>query len=431
MIRILKEGETDRGTIFAREDPVGSVAAPVEAILADVRANGDAALKKYTKEFDGVELATIELDPWSIDEGFREADPVLVEILYRAADRIVAFHQHQVRNSFLVNDEDGILMGQKILPLERVGLYVPGGTAAYPSSVLMNCIPAKLAGVKEICMVTPPGKNGKIPANILAAARICGVDRVFRVGGAPAVAALAYGTESVPRVDKIVGPGNQYVAEAKKQVFGRVGIDMVAGPSEILVIADGGSNPQIVAADLLSQAEHDPNASAVLVTDSEELAVAVQAAIEEQIPKLLRKDIARASIDQNGKIILAQSLETAVEIANEIAPEHLEVCVAQPFDLLSKITNAGSVFLGYHCPEALGDYFAGPNHTLPTSGTARFSSPLSVDDFVKKMQYTYYTKDALAKAQMSVSNFAKKEGLTGHARSVDIRFDPAVVKEGQ
>lgn len=431
MIRILKEGETDRGTIFAREDPVGSVAAPVEAILADVRANGDAALKKYTKEFDGVELATIELDPWSIDEGFREADPVLVEILYRAADRILAFHQHQVRNSFLVNDEDGILMGQKILPLERVGLYVPGGTAAYPSSVLMNCIPAKLAGVKEICMVTPPGKNGKVPANILAAARICGVDRVFRVGGAQAVAALAYGTESVPRVDKIVGPGNQYVAEAKKQVFGRVGIDMVAGPSEILVIADGGSNPQIVAADLLSQAEHDPNASAVLVTDSEELAVAVQAAIEEQIPKLLRKDIARASIDQNGKIILAQSLETAVEIANEIAPEHLEVCVAQPFDLLSKITNAGSVFLGYHCPEALGDYFAGPNHTLPTSGTARFSSPLSVDDFVKKMQYTYYTKDALAKAQMSVSNFAKKEGLTGHARSVDIRFDPAVVKEGQ
>ena len=320
-------------------------------------------------------------------------------------------------------------MGQKILPLQRVGLYVPGGTAAYPSSVLMNCIPAKLAGVKEICMVTPPGKNGKIPPNILAAARICGVDRVFRVGGAQAVAALAYGTESVPKVDKIVGPGNQFVAEAKKQVFGQVGIDMVAGPSEILVIADGKCNPQIVAADLLSQAEHDPNASAVLVTDSQELALAVQAAIEEQIPKLLRKDIARASIDNNGKIILAQSLDTAVEISNEIAPEHLEVCVDQPFDVLSKITNAGSVFLGRNCPEALGDYFAGPNHTLPTSGTARFSSPLSVDDFVKKMQYTYYTKDALAKAQMSVSNFAKKEGLTGHARSVDIRFDPAVVGE--
>ena len=429
MIQIFKEGETDRQTIFARKDPVDSVAAPVQAILADVKANGDAALKKYTKEFDGVDLTSIEVGMGAIDEGFRAADPGLVEILYRAADRIVAFHQRQVRNSFLINDEEGILMGQKILPLERVGLYVPGGTAAYPSSVLMNCIPAKLAGVKEICMVTPPGKNGKIPPNILAAARICGVDRVFRVGGAQAVAALAYGTESVPKVDKIVGPGNQFVAEAKKQVFGQVGIDMVAGPSEILVIADGKCNPQIVAADLLSQAEHDPNASAVLVTDSQELALAVQAAIEEQIPKLLRKDIARASIDNNGKIILAQSLDTAVEISNEIAPEHLEVCVDQPFDVLSKITNAGSVFLGRNCPEALGDYFAGPNHTLPTSGTARFSSPLSVDDFVKKMQYTYYTKDALAKAQMSVSNFAKKEGLTGHARSIDIRFDPAVVGE--
>ncbi len=429
MIQIFKEGETDRQTIFARKDPVDSVAAPVQAILADVKANGDAALKKYTKEFDGVDLTSIEVGMGAIDEGFRAADPGLVEILYRAADRIVAFHQRQVRNSFLINDEDGILMGQKVLPLERVGLYVPGGTAAYPSSVLMNCIPAKLAGVKEICMVTPPGKNGKIPPNILAAARICGVDRVFRVGGAQAVAALAYGTESVPKVDKIVGPGNQFVAEAKKQVFGQVGIDMVAGPSEILVIADGKCNPQIVAADLLSQAEHDPNASAVLVTDSQELALAVQAAIEEQIPKLLRKDIARASIDNNGKIILAQSLDTAVEISNEIAPEHLEVCVDQPFDVLSKITNAGSVFLGRNCPEALGDYFAGPNHTLPTSGTARFSSPLSVDDFVKKMQYTYYTKDALAKAQMSVSNFAKKEGLTGHARSIDIRFDPAVVGE--
>ena len=429
MIQIFKEGETDRQTIFARKDPVDSVAAPVQAILADVKAGGDAALKKYTKEFDGVDLTSIEVGMGAIDEGFRAADPGLVEILYRAADRIVAFHQRQVRNSFLINDEEGILMGQKILPLQRVGLYVPGGTAAYPSSVLMNCIPAKLAGVKEICMVTPPGKNGKIPPNILAAARICGVDRVFRVGGAQAVAALAYGTESVPKVDKIVGPGNQFVAEAKKQVFGQVGIDMVAGPSEILVIADGKCNPQIVAADLLSQAEHDPNASAVLVTDSQELALAVQAAIEEQIPKLLRKDIARASIDNNGKIILAQSLDTAVEISNEIAPEHLEVCVDQPFDVLSKITNAGSVFLGRNCPEALGDYFAGPNHTLPTSGTARFSSPLSVDDFVKKMQYTYYTKDALAKAQMSVSNFAKKEGLTGHARSVDIRFDPKVVGE--
>ena len=272
-------------------------------------------------------------------------------------------------------------------------------------------------------MVTPPGKDGKIPPNILAAARICGVNRVFRVGGAQAIAALAYGTESIPRVDKIVGPGNQYVAEAKKQVFGKVGIDMVAGPSEILVVADGKCNPQIVAADLLSQAEHDKNASAVLVTDSQALAEGVQAAIEEQLEKLKRQEIARASIETNGKIIVAQSLDTAIEIANEIAPEHLELCVDDPFDYLDRIKNAGSVFLGRNCPEALGDYFAGPNHTLPTSGTARFSSPLSVDDFVKKTQYTYYTHAALEKAQQSVSNFAKKEGLTGHARSVDIRFD--------
>ena len=427
MIRILKESETKREAIFAREDPVGSVEEPVREIIAQVRAKGDEALKHYTKEFDGVDITSVEVGQGAIDEGFRMADPMLVDILYRASERVAAFHQHQVRNSFLVNEEDGILMGQKIIPLERVGLYVPGGTAAYPSSVIMNCIPAKLAGVKEIVMVTPPSKDGKIPPNILAAARICGVNRVFRVGGAQAIAALAYGTESVPRVDKIVGPGNQFVAEAKKQVFGKVGIDMVAGPSEILVIADGKCDPRIVAADLLSQAEHDKNASAVLVTDSEALAVAVQAAIEEQLPKLRREEIARASIDTNGKIIVADNLDTAVEIANEIAPEHLEVCVDQPFDYLDKIKNAGSIFLGRNCPEALGDYFAGPNHTLPTSGTARFSSPLSVDDFVKKTQYTYYTRPALEKAQPTVSIFAKQEGLTAHARSIDIRFDPAVV----
>ena len=427
MIRILKESETKREAIFAREDPVGSVEEPVREIIAQVRAKGDEALKRYTKEFDGVDITSVEVGQGAIDEGFRMADPMLVDILYRASERVAAFHQHQVRNSFLVNEEDGILMGQKIIPLERVGLYVPGGTAAYPSSVIMNCIPAKLAGVKEIVMVTPPGKDGKIPPNILAAARICGVNRVFRVGGAQAIAALAYGTESVPRVDKIVGPGNQFVAEAKKQVFGKVGIDMVAGPSEILVIADGKCDPRIVAADLLSQAEHDKNASAVLVTDSEALAVAVQAAIEEQLPKLRREEIARASIDTNGKIIVADNLDTAVEIANEIAPEHLEVCVDQPFDYLDTIKNAGSIFLGRNCPEALGDYFAGPNHTLPTSGTARFSSPLSVDDFVKKTQYTYYTRPALEKAQPTVSIFAKQEGLTAHARSIDIRFDPAIV----
>ncbi len=424
MIRILKEAETDRAAIFAREDPVGSVEEPVRAILADVKAHGDAALKKYTKAFDGADIPTVELGMGTIDDGFRSADPFLVDVLYRAAERVAAFHQHQVRNSFLVNEESGVVMGQKILPLERVGLYVPGGTAAYPSSVVMNCIPAKLAGVKEICMVTPPDKNGKVPANILAAARICGVDRVFRVGGAQAIAALAYGTESIPRVDKIVGPGNQYVAEAKKQVFGKVGIDMVAGPSEILVIADGKNDPRIVAADLLSQAEHDPNASAVLVTDSEALAQAVQAEVEAQLPKLKRAEIARASIDGNGKIIVATSLAAAIDIANELAPEHLELCIDEPFAWLDKIRNAGSIFMGRNCPEALGDYFAGPNHTLPTSGTARFSSPLSVDDFVKKTQYTYYTKEALSVVQQSVSHFAKQEGLTGHARSIDIRFEP-------
>ena len=422
MIPIYQENQVTE--IFSRQDPVNDAAQEVRAILEQVKTRGDAALKAYTKTFDGAELSTIEVDAWTVDEGFRRADPVLVEILYRAAERISAFHQNQLRSGFQTSGERGIILGQKVLPLERVGLYVPGGTAAYPSSVLMNAIPAKLAGVKELCMVTPPGKDGKIAPNILAAARICGVDRVFRVGGAQAVAALAYGTESIPRVDKIVGPGNRFVAEAKRQVFGKVGIDMVAGPSEILVIADGASNPQHVAADLLSQAEHDTAAAAVLITDSAPLAEAVQKAIEAQLPALKREEIARASIDGNGKIIVTESLDSAIRIANEIAPEHLELCVDDPFRYLNDVKNAGSIFLGRSCPEALGDYFAGPNHTLPTGGTARFSSPLSVDDFVKKSQYIYYTPEALSVARESVSNFAKKEGLTGHARSVDIRFDP-------
>lgn len=396
-------------------------------MMADVKERGYEAVREYSVKLDGAEPK--EFSKEELQAAYDACDSKLISAMEHAANNIRDYNEHLLCKTVEWTNPDGGKVGRIVRGLTRVGVYVPGGTAAYPSSVLMNCIPAKLAGVKEICMVTPPGKNGKIPPNILAAARICGVDRVFRVGGAQAVAALAYGTESIPKVDKIVGPGNQFVAEAKKQVFGQVGIDMVAGPSEILVIADGKCRPEIVAADLLSQAEHDPNASAVLVTDSAALAEAVQAAVEEQLPKLLRKDIARASIDRNGKIIVAQSLDTAVEIANEIAPEHLELCVEQPFDYLDKIQNAGSVFLGRNCPEALGDYFAGPNHTLPTSGTARFSSPLSVDDFVKKMQYTYYTKRALEKAQMSVSNFAKKEGLTGHARSVDIRFDPAFAEE--
>ena len=422
MIRILKESETKREAIFAREDPVGSVEEPVREIIAQVRAKGDEALKRYTKEFDGVDITSVEVGQGAIDEGFRMADPMLVDILYRASERVAAFHQHQVRNSFLVNEEDGILMGQKIIPLERVGLYVPGGTAAYPSSVIMNCIPAKLAGVKEIVMVTPPGKDGKIPPNILAAARICGVNRVFRVGGAQAIAALAYGTESVPRVDKIVGPGNQFVAEAKKQVFGKVGIDMVAGPSEILVIADGKCDPRIVAADLLSQAEHDKNASAVLVTDSEALAVAVQAAIEDQLPKLRREEIARASIDTNGKIIVADNLDTAVEIANEIAPEHLELMTREPRALLPLVKNAGAVFLGAYSPEPLGDYLAGPDHVLPTSGTARFFSPLSVDSFLKTMSVVEFDRASLGPIAGEIVTLAEAEHLTAHANSIRVRF---------
>jgi histidinol dehydrogenase len=423
MIRILQSKEVERAEILAREEFASGVEEAVRGIIADVRKNGDEALLRYTKEFDGVEIKKLEVSPMALDLGFREADPQLVEILYMAAERIVAFHQKQLRNSFLINEEPGILMGQKVMPLERVGLYVPGGTAAYPSSVLMNCLPAKLAGVREIIMVTPPGRGGRVSPNILAAAKIAGVTQVFQIGGAQAVAALAYGTESVPKVDKIVGPGNQYVAEAKKQVFGMVDIDMIAGPSEILVLADGSCNPKFVAADLLSQAEHDKNASAVLVTDSLALAEAVSHELEEQIPKLVRREIARESIDQNGKIIVVENLSEGIEIANEIAPEHLELCVDQPFEYLDGIRNAGSVFLGKHCPEALGDYYAGPNHTLPTNGTARFSSPLSVDDFVKKMQYTYYSREALSKVASTVSYFAAKEGLFAHAKSVTIRFE--------
>ena len=344
-------------------------------------------------------------------------------ILKKAAANIRKFHEKQVRNSFIINDEDGVVTGQKVVPVDRAGLYVPGGTAAYPSTVLMDSIPAKIAGCREVVMVTPPGKDGKVNPVILAAAKIAGVDKIFKVGGAQAIAALAYGTESVPKVDKIVGPGNAFVAEAKKQVFGVVSIDMIAGPSEILIVADGKTDPRFAAADLLSQAEHDKMASAVLVTDSMDLAIAVRDELEVQIPMLARAEIARESIDNNGKIIVADSIQRAIEISNEIAPEHLELCVDNPFDYLDGILHAGSVFMGRYCPEALGDYFAGPNHTLPTSGTARFSSPLSVDNFVKKTQYTYYTRNALEKVANDVAFFAEKEGLTAHAKSAVIRTE--------
>ncbi len=425
MIKILKFEEVTPQEVFARTENTVNVEAIVSGIIADVKANGDKALYAYCEKFDHAKLETLQVTKEEIDEAVAQVAPEFLDTLRRAAANIRKFHSRQVRNSFIINDEEGIIIGQKIIPIDRAGLYVPGGTAAYPSTVLMDAIPAKIAGCRELVMVTPPSAEGKVNPVILAAAQIAGVDKIFKLGGAQAVAALAYGTESVPKVDKIVGPGNAFVAEAKKQVFGAVAIDMIAGPSEILIVADGKSNPRHVAADLLSQAEHDKLASAVLVTDSMDLAVAVQSALEEQIPQLLRSEIARASIDNNGKIIVADTLTKAIDIANAIAPEHLELMVDNPFDYLDSIRHAGSVFMGRNCPEALGDYFAGPNHTLPTSGTARFSSPLSVDDFIKKTQYTYYTREALARVAEDVAGFATQEGLTAHAKSAVIRMEEA------
>ena len=423
MIRIYKYGEVPSGEIFSRAEPKADVAAAVSEIIAQVRKDGDEALFRLTERFDKVKLTGLEVTQEEMDEAVCLADPELLRVLREAAENIRAFHSCQKRNSFILNDRPGIVMGQKVIPIDRAGIYVPGGTAAYPSTVLMDAIPAKIAGCREVVMATPPGPDGKVNGAVLCAAREAGVDRIFKIGGAQAIAALAYGTATVPKVDKIVGPGNAYVAEAKKQVFGTVAIDMIAGPSEILVVADGLADARCVAADLLSQAEHDRLSSAVLVTDSMKLALAVQAEIERQLPLLKREAIARVSIEDNGKIIVAEDLRTAIDIANEIAPEHLELCVEQPFDWLDGVRHAGSVFLGRNCPEALGDYLAGPNHTLPTSGTARFSSPLSVDDFVKKTQYTYFTRDALAKVAKDVALFADTEGLTGHARSAMIRTE--------
>ncbi|MBR6966537.1 MAG: histidinol dehydrogenase [Clostridia bacterium] len=423
MIRILKYGEVPNSEIFARSVPTANVTDIVADILRNVRERGDQALREYTEKFDHAKPESLTVTPEEMQEALGSVDPDFLRILERAAANIRKFHRQQVRNSFIINDENGILMGQKVIPVDRAGLYVPGGTAAYPSTVLMDVIPAKIAGVKEVILTTPPGPDGKINPAVLAAASVAGADRIVKAGGAQAIAALAFGTESVPKADKIVGPGNAFVAEAKRQVYGIVSIDMIAGPSEILVVADGASNPAYVAADLLSQAEHDKAASAVLVTDSGKLAEQVSAEIERQLPHLIRREIARESIDRNGKIIVVENLRSAIETANEIAPEHLELCVDNPFDYLDLIRHAGSVFLGRNCPEALGDYLAGPNHTLPTQGTARFSSPLGVDDFVKRTQYTYYTKEALANAAKDVAAFAETEGLTGHARSALIRTE--------
>ena len=423
MIRIFKYGEVPASEIFARSSAQADVTDIVTGIIENVKATGDKALFSYTEKFDKVKLTSLRVTEAEIDEAFASVEPEFVAVLRKAAANIRKFHAKQLRNSFIIDEGNGVIMGQKVLPIEKVGLYVPGGTAAYPSTVLMDSIPAKIAGCAKLVMVTPPAKDGRVNPAILAAARVAGVDEIYKVGGAQAIAALAYGTESVPRIDKIVGPGNAFVAEAKRQVFGRVSIDMIAGPSEILVVADAKSNPEYVAADLLSQAEHDKNASAVLVTDSAALAEKVSAELERQIPLLDRRDIARTSIDNNGKIIVANEITEAIDIANEIAPEHLELCVDSPFDYLGRVKNAGSIFLGRSCPEALGDYLAGANHTLPTSGTARFSSPLSVDDFVKKTQYTYYTDAAFRTVAKDIALFACREGLTGHAKSALVRLE--------
>lgn len=423
MIKSYDTETASKQDILARVLPESpAVDEQVRAIIADVQKRGDAALLEMAEKFDKAKLTSLAVTKQEWDEGVKQVDEEFLVTLQMAKDNIEAFHSMQKRSGFAVTDQPGVLLGQRILPLERVGIYVPGGTASYPSTVLMNAVPAKIAGVDKIVMVTPPCKDGSVMPEILAAARLAGVDCIFKTGGAGAVAALAYGTESVPAVDKIVGPGNVFVATAKRMVFGKVAIDMIAGPSEILVLADDTANPVFVAADMLSQAEHDKLASAILVTDSKALAQAVKKELEHQIPLLPRSEIARASIDEYGKIVVTGSMSEAIEIANEFAPEHLEVCTNDPLALLPLIKNAGSVFLGHNVPEALGDYFAGPNHTLPTSGTARFASPLGVDDFVKRSSYICYSKEALKKVHERVEDFAKREGLSAHGESVAVRF---------
>lgn len=420
-MKIIRYSEMD--SMLMRCMETSGVGDAVRVIVSDVARNGDAALLAYAEKFDGAKLESLAVTDAEIDAAVAAISEPLKKAMETAAENIRTFHGAQKREGFCLRNPDGTYMGQKVTPIEKVGLYIPGGTASYPSTVFMNAIPAKIAGCREIVMVSPPNKEGKIAAPILAAAKMAGVTKVFKAGGAQAIAALAYGTESVPKVDKIVGPGNAYVAEAKRQVFGRVNIDMIAGPSEILVVADGTCNPAYVAADLLSQAEHDALACAVLVTDSMELAEKVSIEVERQLARLPREAIARRAIEGNSQIIVTDDLLAAVEAANELAPEHLELCMDDPENYLPYVRNAGSVFMGKYCPESLGDYIAGPNHTLPTSGTARFSSPLSVDDFIKKTQYTYYTREALAKVADDIAVFARAEGLEAHARAALIRME--------
>lgn len=405
------------------DDDTSKVDEAVKAIIDDVKIHKDEALYDYSEKFDKVRPENLLVSETEIEEAVAAVPVEFLKTLEQAKENIIDYHKRQKRENYIINEKKGIILGQKITPLERVGIYVPGGTASYPSSVLMNALPAKVAGVKEIVMVSPCGKDGKIPDVILAAAKIAGVTKIFKTGGAQAIAALAYGTESIPKADKITGPGNIYVAAAKKMVYGVVDIDMIAGPSDILVVADESANSKFVAADMLAQAEHDENASAILITDSECLAKNVRDEIEKQLKALDRQDIARAAIDKNGKIIIVNNLEEAIEICNAIAPEHLEICVKEPFGLLNLVKNAGSIFLGENAPEALGDYFAGTNHVLPTNGTARFSSPLGVDDFIKKSSFTYYTREALENVKDRIIDFAEREGLSAHANSIKIRFE--------
>ena len=423
MIKIIKDAISERAEIFSAVAEKVDVSATVKEIIEKVKSEGDAALYYYAEKFDHAKLTSLRVSENEIGAAVASVDPKFIDILTKAAANIREFHEKQKTSGFEIKKENGVIVGQKVIPVDRAGLYVPGGTAAYPSTVLMDAIPAKIAGCERVVMVTPPDFEGKVNPVILAAAYVAGVDEIYKVGGAQAVAALAYGTETIPKTDKIVGPGNAYVAEAKRQVYGAVSIDMIAGPSEIMIVADALNRPMDIAADLLSQAEHDRMASAVLVTDSESFAEAVSLELERQIPLLERSEIARASIDNYGKIIVTSSIDDAIDIANGIAPEHLEICVEEPFEYLKKVKHAGSVFLGRYCPEAIGDYFAGTNHTLPTSGTAKFSSPLSVDDFVKKTQYIYYDKSSLEEVCRDVEYFAKKEGLTAHAKSAVIRFE--------
>lgn len=427
MMKIYRYNEVSLDTLLIRSVEKSGVTDAVRDILAEVESRGDEALYEYSRRFDGAELTSLEVSRAEIDAAYARTDSAFLRVLENAAENIREFHMHELSQGFRIDRPDGSYLGVKVTPIENVGLCIPGRTAAYPSTVLMTAIPAKLAGCSQLVMVSPPGPDGTQPDAILAAARIAGVDRIFRLGGAQGVAALAYGTETVPKVDKIVGPGSAYVAEAKRQVFGRVDIDMIAGPSEILVIADATCDPVLVAADLLSQAEHDVLASAVLVTDSETLAAAVQAEVDRQLALLPRVDIARQSIENNGKIIVTNDLLSAMDAANALAPEHLEICVDDPAPYLDRVKNAGSVFLGKYCPEALGDYLAGPNHTLPTAGAARFSSPLGVDDFVKKTQFTCFTPEALHSVAGDIALFARKEGLEAHARSALVRFDKEAV----